>query len=308
MFLSIFLQKSSAIVLTVAGTLLTYQAAVLTWSLVPEDEPEYQWQAPPVSNVDMSRKIETKELQDQHLFGETKKLTRAEQAEKDKSQAEAKAKLAARQDPTSPMEAPKTKLALKLVGVVAATDPSQSSAIIVYQGKQDSYFIGSEIKGTNAKVYDVYEDRIILDVRSVYQTLMLDGVEESARKVKAHESKSLASVKTKKPSKRPKKIQQVNLDRQALLKDPSKLTDFIGISPVRKDNQIKGYRVRPGKDRSLFDEAGLKNGDLAIELNGIDLTDMQQSISLMKEFPTMTEISLTVDRNGQLHELYFSIP
>ncbi|WP_028863421.1 type II secretion system protein GspC [Psychromonas aquimarina] len=306
MFLSIFLQKSSAIALTAVGALLTYQFAVLTWSLLPADESDYQWEAPPVSAVDMSRKIETKELQEQHLFGETKKLTAAEQAEKDKIQAQEKS--AAQQDLTSLMEAPKTKLALKLVGVVAATDPSESSAIIVYQGKQDSYFIASEIKGTNAKIYDVYEDRIILDVRGVYQTLMLDGVEESARKVKAHESKSLASLKAKKPSKRPKKAQKVNLDRKALLKDPGKLTDFIGISPVREDNQIKGYRVRPGRDRSLFEQAGLKNGDLAIELNGIDLTDTQQTLSLMKEFPTMTEISLTVDRNGQLHELYFSIP
>ncbi len=304
MFLSILLQKSSAIVLTTAGALLTYQFAVLTWSMLPADESEYQWQAPPVSAVDMSRKIETAELQKQHLFGETKKLTRSEQAAKDQAQD----RVPAQQDLTSMMKAPKTKLALKLSGVVAATDPAQSSAIIVYQGKQDSYFIDSEIKGTNAKVYNVYEDRIILDVKGMYQTLMLDGVEESTRKVKLHESKNLTSSKSRKPSKRPKKIQTVNLDRRALLKDPGKLTDFIGISPVREDNQIKGYRVRPGKDRSLFEQAGLRNGDLAVELNGIDLTDMQQTISLMKEFPTMTEISLTVDRNGQLHELYFSIP
>ena len=90
--------------------------------------------------------------------------------------------------------------------------------------------------------------------------------------------------------------------------NPNKVLDFIRISPVRQGNEVKGYRVKPGKNPSLFNEAGLQSGDLAIALNGVDLTNTSEAVGLMKEFPTMTEVSLTIDRNGELNELFFSIP
>ncbi|WP_369434679.1 PDZ domain-containing protein [Psychromonas sp. MME1] len=80
------------------------------------------------------------------------------------------------------------------------------------------------------------------------------------------------------------------------------------MSPVREDNEIKGYRVSPGKDKDLFEEAGLQSGDLAVEVNGVDLTDMQEALGLMKMLPTMSEITLTVERGGELHEIYFTVP
>ena len=195
--------------------------------------------------------------------------------------------------------APKTKLNLTLVGVVAASDPNASSAIISYKSKQNSYFIDSEIEGTDASVSEIHEDRVILDVDGVLQTLMLEGV-DNLEQQNDQQTKAVREVKAKSVD--------VALDRSAILKDPGKLTDYIRISPYRQDGAIVGYRLRPGKDRTVFEQAGLKNNDLAIELNGVDLTDTQQAFSLMKDFPTMTEISLTVERNGQLHELYLNIP
>jgi len=284
--LSILLQKSSGVVAVAVSVLLAYQLALLTWNILPGEELKYQWLPPKVKTTPNSNKTETKKLQQQHLFGEKIKVAKVEKKE-------------------VVSDAPKTTLSLTLVGVVAATDPAASSAIITYKNQQDSYFIDSQIKGTGASVSKIYEDRVILEVDGGFQTLMLDGVETLDKQRDSHESQG-RSISREKIS--ASEVKKINLDRQALLKNPAKLTDYIRISPVRKDNQLTGYRVRPGKDRSLFDEAGLKYNDLAIELNGIDLTDMQQAFSLMKAFPTMTDMSLTVERNGQLHELYFSIP
>ena len=188
--------------------------------------------------------------------------------------------------------------------MVAASDPAASSAIIANKGKQDSYFINSKIDGTSASVYEIYENRIILDEKGVYQVLMLDGLETDD---KQQNQQSQPSVK-KVPNTGSNQPTKVDLNRSELLKDPSKLTNYINISPVREDGEIKGYRLNPGRDPVLFEQAGLENGDLAIELNGVDLTDIAESMSLLKEFPTMTDISLTVDREGQLYDLYLSIP
>ena len=104
-----------------------------------------------------------------------------------------------------------------------------------------------------------------------------------------------------------KEVKTVKLNRQELLKNPGKLTDYIRISPVRGKWKGKGViELNLVKTGALFEQAGLKSGDLAVELNGIDLTDTQQAFTLMKEFPTMTDMTLSVERGGgQLHELYF---
>ena len=276
-----FLQKFSGIAILIVGSFLAYQFALLTWSLFPAQKDDYQWVIPK-SRV-TNNKIDTRLLQQKHLFGEVIQVKKAVKPVKSVS------------------VAPKTKLNLILVGVVAASEPNYSSAIISYKSKQGSYFIDSEIEGTEASVSEIYADRVILNVDGALQTLMLDGVDgKTASKPKRQPRTSRVRAE--------KAPVEVELDRQEILDDPSKLTDYVRISPYREDGQVLGYRLRPGKNPALFEQAGLEKNDLAVELNGVDLLDTQQAFSLMKEFPTMTEINVTVERDGQLHELSLNIP
>lgn len=273
------------IVLAVICALIAYQIALLTWSVYPVKKSTYSWTAPAKTSTDKQLILSTEKLQQQHLFGryqgDTINIVQQEQT-----------------------EAPKTRLNLTLVGIVAASEPELSSVIIEHKKVQDSYFIDSEIDDTNATVTEIYSDRIIISVNGEKQTLILDGLEQDNKKMAQIENGQASS----RPESRGNGSKEIELDRQALLQNPEKLLDYIRISPVREGNQIKGYRVSPGKDPDLFTEAGLEEGDLAIELNGVDLTDISQAMGLMKEFPNMTEMSLTVDRDGELHELFFSIP
>ena len=96
--------------------------------------------------------------------------------------------------------------------------------------------------------------------------------------------------------------------RAELLADPSKITDFIAISPVQKDGEVAGYRLNPGKDAALFKQAGFQPSDLAKSINGFDLTDMGQALEVMAQLPELTEMSVMVEREGQLVEIMFSLP
>ena len=282
-------QQLPKVALVITSALIAYQAALLTWSLFPEEESAYIWTPPAKKSTKNTAKLNTKPLQQQHLFGEAAGGNKGER--------------------TSKKDAPKTRLNVTLVGIVAATDPKFSSVIIEHKGEQDSYFIGSIITGTKAKVTEIQTDRIIITVKGQKQTLILDGLEKDNKRMASIESNQAKELKSKRSKKSGKsRSKEIALDRKELLSNPGKLLDFIRISPVREGNEIKGYRVNPGKDPSLFKDSGLKAGDLAVELNGIDLTDMGQAMGLMKEFPTMTDISLTVDRDGELNELFFSIP
>jgi len=266
-------------ILFILISLIAYQVALITWALYPLQENTYSWSPPPIRSSTKISKLPTKDLEKYNLFGRYLGNNNKETSKE------------------TYKEAPKTRLNLTLVGIIAASEPHLSSVIIESKRVQNSYFIDSMIDGTKAKVTDIYDDRIILDVEGELQTLLLDGLEESkeeVNKVSKMQPQSKAAI--------------VNVDREELLSNPSKLMDFIKISPVREGREVKGYRVNPGRDPSLFIDAGLEAGDLAVELNGIDLTDISEAMSLMKEFPTMTEISLTVDRDSERHDLFFSLP
>lgn len=274
-------QKLPNIMFFIISSLIAYQAASLSWLFLPADEDDLVWNRPAVSQK-INTSSSNNNIASENIFGLAEKETAAPQKEISKDV----------------KNAPRTHLDLTLMGIVSASDPAYSSAIITYRGSQGSYFVNSKIDGTSATVVSIFSDRLILDVNGTKQTLMLDDKDFS-------KPIQRATVRPKKES-HTRKI--VKLDRKAILSNPSKLTDYIRISPVRKEGEILGYRVRPGRDRSVFDAAGLKSGDIAVELNGVDLTDMQQALTLMKAFSTMTDLSLTVNRDGQLHELYFSIP
>ncbi len=278
------------IILAVICASIAYQSGVLTWSLYPVKETPYNW-SPTAQKIDNKAvELNTQKLQKQALFG--------------KYEGEGN-KVFNQENPT---EAPKTRLKLTLVGIVASSEPQLSSVIIEYKRVQDSYFIDSEILGTDAIVTEIYGDRIIISVNGEEQTLILDGLEQDNKRMDTIEKGQEVNTPSKKRRGRTKKTTEIDLDRESLVENPGKLLDYISISPVREGDQIKGYKVNPGKKPELFEEAGLQADDLVIELNGIDLTDISEAMSLMKEFPTMTEMSLTVDRDGELNELFISIP
>lgn len=220
--LTTFLQKSPMVVLAVIMPLLAYQFALLTWTLVPETKPALLWKPVTTGNKQTTGSINTLQLQQQHLFGETTKDTKPVVKE------------------TSIANAPKTRLNLKLTGIVAASDPEYSSVIIDYKGTQSSYFMDSKVDGTNAVIVQIYQDRIILEVEGSHQTLMLEGVEKLDIQHQRHENKSKV-VKDNKSSKIiTAGVKTVNLNRTELLKNPGKLTDYIRISPVRENGSVKG--------------------------------------------------------------------
>ena len=284
----VLFQQLPKIIFVAISILIAYQSALLTWSLYPINSTPYNWEASVKKPTQNKTHIDTHELQKQFLFGEYEGIRHAPKVQDLK-------------------EVPKTRLRISLVGIIAASDPALSSVVVEYKGKQDSYFIDSVIAGAGARIDEIYNDRIIIVVDGEQQVLVLDGLDDNNTSVVKKRTTTTTSKRSSR-SRGAKKSTEIALNRKELLSNPSKLLDFINISPVREGNQVKGYRVKPGKNATLFEEAGLQSGDLAVELNGVDLTDTSEAVGLMKEFPTMTEISLTIDRNGELNELFFSIP
>ena len=202
--------------------------------------------------------------------------------------------------PTTPQgalnrNAPRTRLNLTLTGVLASTVPSRSIAVIIQAGQEASYGIGETISGTNAKLRDILPDRVILNNQGQDETLMLDGEEFKS------------NVPGAAPPRAPSQSSALSQLRDDLVKDPGKLLDYITISPAMQDGKLQGYRINPGKDVAFFHRLGLQSNDLAISINGNDLRDNAQAMQIMNQLSSMTEMNLTVERNGLSQDIYIKL-
>lgn len=209
-----------------------------------------------------------------------------------------------------PTTAPKTTLNVKLTGVVAISgQPDKGSAVIESQGSEQTYGVDEKIEGTSASLSQVFEDRVLLKVSSRFETLMLDGLEFQQM---AADNASLQEVDYR-PQPEPMMegpqppVEQLADVRQEMMSEPMKFFDYIRASPQYRNGQLYGYRVMPGKDPALFERMGLKANDVAVEINGTPLNDMQQAMMVMNELREATQASIKVERDGQTRDIVFSL-
>ncbi|THJ46723.1 MULTISPECIES: GspC family type II secretion system variant ExeC [Aeromonas] len=248
--------------------MLAQQSAALTWRLLTLASPQTSqpWQPSAVAvSGQRNPRLELGEVSRLALFG------------KAIPKAQAKAAVAA--------NAPRTQLNAQLNGVLASSDPAKSIAIIAMSGIQNSYGIGDMIDGTQARIRQVYPDRVIIERDGRDETLMLDG-EEYGKPLPQTNAAPIGSL------------------RSELMADPGKITDYLNISPVQVDGRMTGYRLNPGSNPEFFNQSGLQANDLAISINGLDLRDNMQAMQAMQQMAGATEMTVTVERQGEQFDIY----
>ncbi|MEZ8195405.1 type II secretion system protein GspC [Vibrio cortegadensis] len=199
-------------------------------------------------------------------------------------------------------DAPKTRLNLVLVGAVASSNPNTSLAVIANRGKQATYGINEEIEGTRAKLKAVLIDRVIIDNSGRDETLMLEGLEYKKLSVsEPSNKKTVSNVRGNNPSSARDKLAKI---KQTITRDPQQIFQYVRLSQVKQGGKVRGYRVSPGKEPELFQSVGLQSGDIATQLNGLDLTDPKAMGQIFRSISDLTELSLTVERGGQQHDIY----
>ncbi|MBD1566107.1 type II secretion system protein GspC [Vibrio sp. S12_S33] len=198
-------------------------------------------------------------------------------------------------------DAPKTSLSLLLVGVVASNEPSRSLAVIANRGSQATYGVNEVIEGTRAKLKAVLVDRVIIDNSGRDETLMLDGVDYHKPSVQVPERVVASNARGNNPASEEEKLDDIRI---AISRNPQEIFKYVRLSQVKRDDKVLGYRVSPGKSPELFESVGLQNDDIAIQLNGQDLTDPDAMSKIFQSVSELTEINLTVERDGQPHDIY----
>jgi len=282
---------------------IAYIGAQITWSVVPQAQSNNNSSVKISQNKFASNKtnkaVDVSKIQSLNLFGQYNE--------------------AVVEEPEIEMaNVPETKLNLTLSGLVASDDKSIAAAVIENQGKQETYGIGDIILGTRANLEQVLMDRVLIKQSGRLETLMLDGFDYSQP---AKQVSNEPMVKKTPPKVGPKSSRSGVVDqrsnkeltataknlRSEFSQDPAKIGDYLRISPKRKDGKIIGYSLRPGKKPEFFKLVGLKAGDVAVEMNGFDLIAPSQAMQAMVEMKQARDISLLVNRQGNLTEILISL-
>lgn len=298
-------KKITQVILFVLIIYIAYLFAQATWLFVPQQESAKLQPAQQERGGEAVEKaqINMKQIQALSLFG---KFIKPEERVEEKVVIE---------------DAPETRLKLTLSGVVASNDKTVASAIIANAGKQETYGIGENIKGTRAVLENVFSDRVLIKVSGRLETLMFEGLKfnksipdlsSSKQNSKNARNKSIKNSKTagaKVVDQRKNRslIAATTSLKKQLDSDPGKITDYLKITPKRVNRKIVGYQLLPGKDPTFFKSAGLKSGDIAVQMNGFDLTIAKEAAQAMRTLKEQQEISLLLDRNGELTEILFGI-
>ena len=279
------------VVATLAVFLLSY-AAELTWRLWPQPDSSSR-----LENISINQSVSPEDYNSRLNLADIKRLNLFGDFD------------AAPMEETKATDAPVTRLNLTLTGVVASSVKDQGAAIIENRNQQQTYGIGEKIEGTSVSLKEVYADRVIIKNGSSNETLMLDGVDYNKNTSELSQTPEMS-------------IQSSNQDldlRQTLSSDaiqasrelqdqPASFIDYIAVSPHRPNGELVGYRVSPGKKPTLFKAAGLKSGDVITDINGLDLTDMQQALEAMNMLKELQSLQMSVQREDELITIYLDLP
>jgi len=297
-------QKITQVIILVLLSYIAFLCAQITWLGLAETDHNANLTLNNISSVSIvpKEKVQVKAIQALNLFGafSQQKVNRVEEVVED---------------------APETRLQLILTGVVASTNKATAAAVIESAGKQETYSIGENIKGTRAVLEDVFHDRVLLEVSGGLETLMFEGLifDKNIKVIKPGYNQPAVTQPTKNTSQNfsptnivdqrdNKRLAQVTKSlRTELASDPGNITDYLKISPKRENGKITGYQLMPAKDPTFFQSAGLRSGDVAVQMNGFDLTAPQEAAQALQSLKEQREVSLLLDRNGDITEILFSI-
>jgi general secretion pathway protein C len=191
-----------------------------------------------------------------------------------------------------PEDAPPIQANLVLAGLwTDENDPKQGYAMIGDSpATVKTYAVGATVR-PGITLYAVYVDRAILDTGGKLESLVLP---RSATPQTAFAPVAQGGTPGSQLADNLRRIAETN---------PSVFAEIVRPQPVFANGVQRGYRVYPGRNRQQFAKLGLEPGDLILTINGTPLDDPQRGMEIFNTMGSSDQVSVTVERGGQMQEL-----
>jgi general secretion pathway protein C len=198
-----------------------------------------------------------------------------------------------------------TALNLELGGVVVADDPALSWAFIGNAATQKLYRIGEEVEGApGVKVAEIYDIKVVLNNNGKLEELYLYGRDGVQLGVAVQDAAPIAPQPIQPVMPVPEVQTTVSRDQ---IEQARNIGDVVRFMVATEDGKMIGYKVRPGRQRELFDQVGLKADDIVISVNGIEVNEPQKVREVYQALRNATEADLQVMRDGSTHSIQITM-
>jgi len=201
-------------------------------------------------------------------------------------------------------------LKLKLLGTVVANDHSAAIIAIQAGGKQSAFFIGDQIQpGVTLK--SVEANAIVVNHNGRLERISLEqGKQITFMKTLAPVAISSAPAtrptNTRAPAKNiNKRINRKHLQHQ-LQNIPALLSQALA-KPHFSNGKINGFSISNIVPGSLYAQAGLKNGDIIMAVNGQRITGAAQAMTIYTQLKSASALDLQLMRASSMQTIHFDI-
>ena len=201
------------------------------------------------------------------------------------------------------VEAPETRLNLKLHGVYATDDENRGYALIASgSGREKLYATGQSVPG-NAVLKAVFPDRVILDRKGRYETLRMINTKVSGGSTYIPRSNSGSNANVRKLGRNSRVVKL----REEILRNPRKLAELVNAQPAYENGVFAGYRITTRRSDPVFEELNLRSGDIITEVNGIQIDSPQKGLQILQQLARANQASVVIKRGGEYIQLDLSL-
>lgn len=213
----------------------------------------------------------------------------------------------------------RTKLPLRLLGTAAHEDPRFSRAAVEDLDSREHRVLRVDEEIHSARVLRIERRRIVLDNRGHHEELTLSS-ESSSRPATARRGKDRRRAARRAPSRarsaNADRVRRLAENRFAVKRDdvekavnnPADLFSQARILPKYESGEMVGVQLNGIKSGSVFEAIGIRNGDIIQELNGIRITNQQDSAQVLRELGEAREFDVVVlGSDGQEKTLTYEL-
>jgi general secretion pathway protein C len=199
-----------------------------------------------------------------------------------------------------------TKLPLKLLGTVAASQPALAwAAVEDTQGHRQIVVRVNDTLLDRATVLRIERRRIVLQNGAKREELALDETELAAG-ISAAPRSAGNGERIQRVSENHFQVQRDDVDKA--VRNPAELFSQARILPKYENGQMTGVQLNSIQPGSLFEQIGIRNGDVITQVNGIVVSSPQDSAALLNELTSANQFQVgVVGTDGQTRTLSYTV-
>jgi len=204
------------------------------------------------------------------------------------------------------IDAPKTSLKLKLVGLMYSIDKSQARAIIESPEDGARSFATRERVADNAEIYSIEPDRVILMHAGKQEALMLDPEQKPSNNQKDTVNQPLNDPDKNRGSTESPNMNQVTTESQPVSREhlanaPKHMTELMrdfSATPVMEEGELLGFRLKAVRNPEIIKGWGIDPNDVITAVNGIPLNAPGRVMVLYDKLKKQREFEITLNNGG----------